>query len=87
MSDKDVEVLKRDVQKILNYLHNDDGTGKKGLVAEVAQLQSDFSTFKRSYEDNQLVKKTAIGIYGAIGAGIMLCLKWFGAFLIEHFRF
>lgn len=87
MSDKDVEVLKRDVQTILHYLHNDNGTGEKGLVAKVNQLQIDFSAFKRSYEDNQLIKKTAIGIYGGLGAAIMLVAKWLGGLIINHLHF
>jgi hypothetical protein len=86
MSDKDVEILKRSVDKILFYLHNDEGTGNKGLIAEVKQLSYDFNDFKRKYEDTELIKKTRTAVYGGIGAGIVLFIKYIGAFIIEHFK-
>lgn len=87
MSDKDVEILKRSVDKILFYLHNDEGTGNKGLIAEVKQLSIDFNDFKRKYEDTELVKKTRMTIYGGIGASIALFIKYLGTFIFEHFKF
>ncbi len=80
MSEHDVEVLKRDVQKILNYLHNDEGTGEKGLVAQVKLLQKDFSSFVSSYKTEQEVKRAKTGLIGAIAGGIMTGLLW----LAEH---
>lgn len=87
MSDKDVEILKRSVDKILFYLHNDEGTGNKGLIAEVKQLSSDFNDFKRKYEDTELVKKTRTAVYGGIGASIVISLKYVISFIVEHFKF
>ena len=87
MSDKDVEVLKRDVQKILMYLHNDDDTGKKGLVFEVEKLQKDFSSFKTKYETAQAVKKATIGVWATIGGVVALIAKWAVTLIFEHFRF
>ena len=87
MSDRDVEQLKRSVDKILFYLHNDEGTGNKGLIAEVKQLSVDFNDFKRKYEDTELVKKTRTAVYGGIGAGIVISLKYVISFIVEHFKF
>jgi hypothetical protein len=91
MSDKDVEVLKRKVEesntnivKILGYLHNDTGTGEKGLIADFRDHKIDFTAFKRKYDDNQLVKKTAITIYGGIGAAIFIAVKWLVGLVITH---
>ena len=86
MSDNDVQQLKRSVDKILFYLHNDEGTGNKGLIAEVKQLSLDFNDFKRKYEDTELVKKTRTAVYGGLGAGIVIFLKYIFTFVVEHFK-
>lgn len=94
MSDKDVEQLKRKVEelnnnviKILGYLYNDTGTGEKGLIADFKELKIDFGTFKRAYEDKELVKKTKMAVYGGLGTSIVLFIKYIGTFIIEHFKF
>lgn len=87
MSDKDVEILKRSVDKILFYLHNDEGTGNKGLIAEVKQLSHDFNEFKSKYETGQAVKKATIGVWATIGGFVALIARWVGTILIEHFKF
>jgi hypothetical protein len=87
MSDKDVEVLKRNVDKILNYLHNDEGTGAKGLVSEVAELKKSFSEFKIKYETSQAVRKATIGAWATFGGFVALAAKWVGSLIINHFHF
>lgn len=84
MSEKEVAALSKKLDNILHYLHNDDATGHKGLVAEVRDLKSDFHEFKTKYETNQAIRKTAMGIYGAIGAGVFVAAKWLVTMLIEH---
>ena len=87
MSESDVQVLKKDVAKILNYLHNNDDTGEKGLVADFKQHKAEFRDFKRTYEDTQLIRKTAYGIYGFIGAGVLLVAKWLIGVIATHIHF
>lgn len=94
MSDNDVQQLKRKVEelntnviKILGYLHNDTGTGEKGLIADFKELKIDFGIFKRKYEDKELIKNTKMAVYGGIGAGIVISLKYVISFVVEHFKF
>lgn len=87
MSERDVEILKRDVQKILNYLYNDEGTGKKGLVADVDKIKLDLYKFINDHNVSEQVKKartSLIGmIAGAIGAGIL----WVIEIILKHVHF
>lgn len=87
MAADDVEILKGKVDKILFYLNNDEGTGSKGLIAEVRQLSHDFNAFKRSYEDKELIKKTKMTMYGGFGAAILLSIKYIITLIIQHFKF
>jgi len=87
MSDKDVEVLKRNVDLILHYLHNDEGTGTKGLVAEVSDIKKSFIDFKIKYETSQAVRKATIGAWATIGGLVVLIAKWVGSIIINHFHF
>lgn len=83
MSDKDVEVLKRDVQKILSYLHNDDETGTKGLVAEVALLKKSFTDFTVSYKVEKAFKKGQIAVIATIGGGIAFFIELVVKFFVK----
>lgn len=85
MSEKDIEVLKRDVQKILSYLHNDEGTGEKGLVAEFADHKIQFNKFVINYNNEQIEKKVKQGIYGAIGGGALAILIFIGEKTVQWF--
>ena len=87
MSDRDVDVLKRDVQKILIYLHNDQGTGQKGLVAEVQDLKVKVDKFISKYEQAQAVKKATIGAWATIGGVVALVAKYLVTFVFEHLKF
>jgi hypothetical protein len=81
MSDEEVAILTRKIDKVINYLHNDEGTGEKGLIAKVNDLKRELTEFKVEYEKNQAVKKAQIGIYGFLGGGIL----WLAKFLVELF--
>lgn len=86
MSERDVETLKKDVAKILNYLHNDEGTGEKGLVAQVAILQDKFTKFVQKYETDQAVKRAKMGVIGVIGGFVGTGLIWVAEKIVEHIK-
>ncbi len=87
MSHDDVEILKTKVDKILFYLHNDEGTGEKGLIAQVKVLQKDFSEFVIAYKTEKAIKKAKLGVIGAIGGGVVTFLIWFVEQIIKHLHF
>lgn len=87
MSDKDVEVLKKKMDQVLFYLHNDEGTGQKGLVAEVKELKVKVDSFITNYDKAQAIKKATIGAWATIGGVVALASKWVGTMIIEHFKF
>lgn len=80
MSHDDIEILKGKVDKILNYLHNDDKTSQKGLVAEVHDLRTDFTAFVTSYKTEQSYKKGIVAAIGFIGGG----LGYLAGLVIKH---
>lgn len=86
MSEKEVQALSKKLDRIMFYLHNDEETGHKGLVSKVEDLHKDFHEFKNKYDTNQAIRKTAMGIYGAIGAGVFVVAKWLITMLVEHFN-
>ena len=75
MSERDVETLKKDVQKILSYLHNDDDTGKKGLVAEVHDIKKSFNEFVVSYKTAQAFRKGQVAVIAVIGGGVACLIQ------------
>ena len=87
MSDKDVEVLKRNVDKILLLLNSDDNTKRMGVVEKLDKLSSDFHKFVNKYEQSQAVKKATIGAWATIGGIVALAAKWVGTIIINHFYF
>ena len=86
MSEKDIQYLKDNVQKILTYLHNDEGTGELGLVAEVKQLKKEFSAFVSEYHTSQAVKRAKIGLLGTIGGVLGTGLVWVAEKIVSHFH-
>lgn len=76
MSDKDVEVLKRDVQQILFYLKNDDDADRKGLIAEVAELKKGFADFLQAYKIEKAIKNAKVGLIASIGAGLAVAIEF-----------
>lgn len=87
MSERDVEILKRDVQKILNYLYNDEGTGKKGLVADVDKIKLDLYKFINDHKTSEEVKKAKYGLIGMIGGLIATGLLWLAEIILKHIHF
>lgn len=79
MSDKDVEVLKRSVDRILQILENDDKTDSKGLVATVHTMQTDLYAFIQEYKKKEAitkaVKNTKLAIWGMIGSALLWVLE------------
>lgn len=79
MSENEVAVLNSKMDRVLFILNNDEGTGKKGLVAEVKELKQTIDSHKQEFTD--FVKKKDLEdagkagwdkawkiIYGAVGA-------------------
>lgn len=91
MSTEEIRSLNHKVDKILFILNNDEDTGRKGLVAEVAELTADFHAFLRQYNIDQAVKrgKDVVwkiiwgGIGGGILAGMWALLKFLGSFFFK----
>jgi hypothetical protein len=57
MSDVQIRQLDKKMDRVLLILENDHGTGKKGLVARVDDLQKDFDSFITKYESDRAYKK------------------------------
>lgn len=79
MSEREVAVLNSKMDRVLFILNNDEGTGKKGLVAQVNDLKSTMDIHKQEFTDfvkkKDLEEASKAGwdsawkiIYGAIGA-------------------
>lgn len=72
--------LEKKVDRILFYLQNDDGTGRKGLVAEFHDHKEKVNDFMAKYETQQEIKRTKLTIWGAVGGSIISTLvflfKW-----------
>lgn len=81
MSDQEIEVLNRKMDRILFYLNNDGDTGKKGVIAQLESLSKDFYKFRDEYRTAQAVRTAKIGLIGSlggvVGAGIVWLIKIF----------
>lgn len=79
------DTLEKKVDKILGYLHNDEGTGTKGLVADFADHKKKFNEFVTKYENEQSIKKRdhfwISGIFGAVGTAV----TFIGKYLLDKF--
>ena len=97
MSENEVAVLNSKMDRVLFILNNDEGTGKKGLVAQVNDLTKSMDSHKQEFAD--FVKKKDLEeankegwdrawkiIYGAIGAIGVFLVKAIGT-AISHFIF
>jgi len=87
MSDEQVRQLNRKMDKVLAILHNDDDTGKPGLVAEVTEIRNKFVGFVAQYNIDQAVRKGKDTVWrivwGAVGAFLLLVAKFLGAIIIK----
>jgi len=78
MSDEEVAVLNRKMDKVLSILNNDGDTGRKGLVAEVADIRNIVVTHVAKYNLDKAEKagkdKVWRIVWGAVGAALL----WIG---------
>lgn len=90
MSTDEMQALERKVDRILSYLHNDEGTGKKGLVAAFEDHKAQMDNFMSTYATEQQVKKAKMGVWGAVGGAALTFLvfigKAIGGWIVEHFH-
>jgi len=84
-----VEDVDKKLDKILSYLHNDEGTGTKGLIADFAEHKKQFNEFVIKYETEQQIKRAKIGVLAAVvsmaATGIVFLFKSLGAWFVDHF--
>lgn len=70
-----MDELQRSQQKILNYLHNDTGTGELGLVADFKQHKNKVNDFIKDQQQKEAVSKARVGllatIFGFLGAAVL----------------
>lgn len=78
---KEIGELSQKVDRILAYLHNDQGTGELGLVAAFKDHKAKMDNFVVEYERNEAVKKGKMSMislfFGAVGSCLALIAKWF----------
>ena len=83
MSDEEVAVLNRKMDKVLSILNNDEETGRPGLVAEVTDIRNKFITFVAEYNRDKAeqVGKDKVWkvVWGAVGAGVIWVITKIGA--------
>ena len=79
MSDAEVQVLNRKMDRILLILENDDHTETKGLVSQVADIRRDFHKFVADYNIDMAVKRGKDTVWkivwGFIGALVLKLLS------------
>lgn len=91
----EAQQTEKKLDRVLSYLENDDSTGKKGLVAEVAQMKTDharvelkldmfIADFKKKEAVTVAIKNTKATIFGAVGAGLIWLLKLIFERLFTH---
>lgn len=80
--------VEKKLDKILSYLHNDEGTGEKGLIADFAEHKKQFNDFVVRYETEQQVKKAKIGVLAGvvsiIATALVFVVKSIGAWVVDH---
>ena len=89
MSDEEVAVLNRKMDKVLSILNNDEETGRPGLVAEVTDIRNKFITFVAEYNRDKAeqVGKDKVWkvVWGAVGAGVIWVITKIGAAILSLF--
>lgn len=76
MSDQEIEVINRKLDKISFYLNNDGDTGKKGVIAQVEQLSKDFYEFVDDYKRAVAVKNAKLGLLAFFGGCLAVVVEW-----------
>ena len=82
MSDEEVRLLSRKLDRVLDVLNNHDETGEKGLVAKVAGLSNDLHSFIAQYNIDQAIKKSDIKWIAAIFGTLGTIAAFIGKFII-----
>jgi hypothetical protein len=86
MSETEVQTLNKKVDKILYYLHNDNETGNKGLIAEFRDHKTSVDKFMEEYNTKEKVKRATAIAYTTAGGTAAIFLKWIGGLLVNHFK-
>lgn len=68
-----IEEMEKKIDQVLFYLHNDNHTGKKGLVQEMHDLKTeifnvkvDITAFINEYKKQEAVKNARIGVIAVV---------------------
>jgi len=85
MSDEEVAVLNRKMDRVLGILESDGGTGRPGLVAEVAEIRNIVIGHIANYTKDKAEKKGADRVwkivYGSIGGALLWIVTKIGSFI------
>lgn len=82
-----IDEIEDRLSQLLFYIHNDNHTGRKGLVQEVADIKADITQVKREildfmtkYKEKEAVRaaeqKTAIVVTSAFVSAIVAIVGW-----------
>lgn len=89
MSDEEVAVLNRKMDRVLGILENDGGTGRPGLVAEVAEIRNIVIGHIANYTKDKAEKNGADRVWkvvwGSVGAGVLWVITEIGAVIWSLF--
>lgn len=87
MSENEVRILNRKMDRILLILENDAGTGSKGLVTQVSDLRDNFHNFVHQYNIDQATKRGKDTVWkivwGAVGAGLLAVGKFIVGLIVN----
>ncbi len=76
---KEMKDLSKKMDTILQYLHNDEGTGELGLVAAFKKHETKVNQFITSYETEKAVRNDRIKVvsfvFGGIGTFVTLAVN------------
>lgn len=75
----EIKELSKKLDTVLNYLHNNDGTGELGLVAAFKEHEKKMNSFIGEYNTKEAVKKDRIRLaaflFGGIGTFFTLLIN------------
>lgn len=72
MAPTKIDEMEEKLNQVLFYLHNDDKTGKRGIVQDIYDLKKDVHSIKSEIADF----KTRIGILSIVASGIVTLAGW-----------
>jgi hypothetical protein len=78
-----LNTITNDMRQVLHYLHNDDRTGKKGLVQEMADFKLEFyalqdtvAEFIHEYKKKEAIREAKVGLIAALVGGGASLVVW-----------